>query len=76
VFYEIDDDKIQIRVDIPYDGTNKLQEKRLRNLYAWQNNMDPKRRQQFEYVRTLVRSLPFVPRTEGESPRYFYYPLA
>jgi hypothetical protein len=76
VFYEIDADKMQLRVDVPYDGTTKLQEKRLRNLYAWQNNMDPKRRQQFEYVSTLVRSLPFAPRTEGESPRYFYYPLA
>jgi hypothetical protein len=76
VFYEIDADKIRLEFDIPYEGTTKLQQKRLRNLYAWQNNMDPKRRQQFEYVSTLIRSLSFAPRTDGESPRYFYCPLA
>jgi hypothetical protein len=76
VFYEIDADKIRLEFAIPYEGTTKLQEKRRRNLYAWERNKDPKHLQQHEYVRTFVRSLPFAPRKEGESPRYFYYPLA
>jgi hypothetical protein len=75
VFYAIDGDRVQIHQYICVPKT-KLQKRRLANLLAWKRNKDPKCRQQFEYVSTLVRNLPFAPRAEGESPRYFNYPLA
>ena len=76
IFYDIDADKIRLDFDIPYNGTTKLQQKRLHNLYAWERNKDPERRQQSQYVRALVRRMQFAPRKEGEGPRYFSCPLA
>jgi hypothetical protein len=75
VFYAIDRDRVQIHKDICVPKT-KLQKRRLTNLLAWERNKDPEHQQQFGYVKTLARSLPFGTRKEGEGPRYFYYPLA
>jgi hypothetical protein len=75
VFYAIDDDRVQIHRIVRVPKT-QLQKRRHANLLAWERNKDPNRHQQFGYVSTLARSLPFAARKEGEGPRYFYYPIS
>jgi hypothetical protein len=73
-----DDGEIQIQTYFCFTKT-KLQKRRSAELLSWQTNKDPKRHQQYSYVRDLVRAwgLRFAPRTEadGDGPRYFHYPL-
>jgi hypothetical protein len=73
VNYEIGTDNVESVRHFPVSQT-KLQRKRSANLVAWERNMDPKRRRQSAYVRTLVKSLTFAPAKDGDS-KYFYYPL-